>query len=374
MMKTDIHGSFRNSITSSSKNCTAESKEILSLVESAIHFVDKTRLLSSYRVAIGVNDTTNKRHLDEQRNDLSWNELEEFFPVSSKATKKRKMSNDSLNMKDKKNDKWSSMFFDLKAYQAEHGDCLVPRGYLGNKKLASWVAEQRKQYKLLQDGKTSSITPERIVLLNDINFAWRAQEAAWLKHYKDLVQYKETFGDCMVSLYDENFPQLGLWVKEQRRHYSLLMQNKGTSHMTLERVQILSNIGFCWASHEATWWQRYKELQQFKEREGTCKVPTKYPPNPKLGTWVHHQRRQYNAFKQGKQSHMTLERIRMLEMIGFVWSSRNTTKSQSESTSGIAANQNQTATNAAQVSNTTEQVDKQNDETMLTLLDILLEE
>jgi hypothetical protein len=71
---------------------------------------------------------------------------------------------------------------------------------------------------------------------------------------------------------------------------------------------------------------------------------------------------------------MTLERIRMLEMIGFVWSSRNTTKSQSESTSGIAANQNQTATNAAQVSNTTEQVDKQNDETMLTLLDILLEE
>jgi hypothetical protein len=186
------------------------------------------------------------------------------FPFHQKPKKKeRKMSNDSLNTKDKKNDKWSSMFFDLKAYQVERGDCLVPRGYLGNTKLASWVAEQRKQYKLLQDGKSSSITPERIVLLYSINFAWRAQEAAWFKHYKDLVQYKETFGDCMVSLFDENFPQLGLWVKEQRRHNSLLVQNK-TSHMTLDRFQTLSNIGFCWASHEATWWQRYKELQQIK--------------------------------------------------------------------------------------------------------------
>eukprot|EP00978_Attheya_sp_CCMP212_P000136 scaffold259_cov55-Attheya_sp.AAC.1 len=247
------------------------------------------------------------------------------------------MNNDT---KDKKNDKWTPIFVDLKAYQAEHGDCLVPRGYLKNTTLASWVAEQRKQYKLLQDGKTSSITSERIAILNEINFVWSAQEGAWLKHYKDLVQYKEKFGDCMVSLCDENFPQLGLWVKEQRRHYSLLAQNK-TSNMTLDRFQTLWNIDFCWDSHEATWRQRYKELQQIKKREGTCKIPTNYPPNPKVGTWVQHQRRQYNAFKQGKRSHMTLERIRMLEMIGFVWSSRNVTKSQSENTSHIIANQNQ---------------------------------
>eukprot|EP00978_Attheya_sp_CCMP212_P020594 scaffold59123_cov51-Attheya_sp.AAC.1 len=119
MMRTGIHGSFRNSITSSSNNCTAESKEILSLVESAIHKVDKT-LLSSWTVTTGVNDTTNKRNRDisltslnkaEQRNSLSWIELEEFFPVSSKATKKRKMSYDT---KDKKNEKWSSMCVDLK--------------------------------------------------------------------------------------------------------------------------------------------------------------------------------------------------------------------------------------------------------------------
>jgi hypothetical protein len=149
--------------------------------------------------------------------------------------------------------------------------------------------------------------------------------------------------------------------------------------MTLDRFQTLSNIGFCWASHEATWWQRYKELQKIKEREGTCKIPTKYPPNPKLGTWVHHQRRQYNAFKQGKRSQMTLERLRMLEIIGFVWSLRNLAKSQSENTSHIIANQNQMARNAAEVSNTIERVDKHIDVTsrrdsMLTLLDILLED
>eukprot|EP00978_Attheya_sp_CCMP212_P006390 scaffold14498_cov61-Attheya_sp.AAC.1 len=112
MMRTGIRSSFRNSITSSSNNCTAESKEILSLVESAIHNVDKT-LLTSCTVTTGVNDNTNKRNRDisptslnktEQRNSLTWIEVEELFPVSSKATKKRKMNNDT---KDKKNDKWT---------------------------------------------------------------------------------------------------------------------------------------------------------------------------------------------------------------------------------------------------------------------------
>jgi hypothetical protein len=46
--------------------------------------------------------------------------------------------------KSKKQDtKWLGTLGELKAYREAHGDCIVPRGYALNPRLASWVAEQR---------------------------------------------------------------------------------------------------------------------------------------------------------------------------------------------------------------------------------------
>jgi hypothetical protein len=45
--------------------------------------------------------------------------------------------------KEKKDDKWLGMLQELKEYKATHGNCIVPRGYSPNPRLASWVAEQR---------------------------------------------------------------------------------------------------------------------------------------------------------------------------------------------------------------------------------------
>lgn len=218
--------------------------------------------------------------------------------------------------------KWLTMLGLLKDYQTENGDCIVPRGYGPNPKLASWVAEQRKQYKLMRDGKPSNITPERVAALNEIEFAWNAQEAAWSRHYSDLQAYKAKFGDCLVPLSYTARPQLGLWVKEQRRHYMLLVQGR-KSHMTQARIAQLESVGFVWDSHEATWWDRFNDLKAYQAVHGNCMVPTKYQPNPRLGTWVHHQRRQHRKLKHGKTSHMTHERMEALESIGFCWTPRN---------------------------------------------------
>jgi len=217
--------------------------------------------------------------------------------------------------------KWMSMLELLKEYQSSHGDCIVPRGYAPNPKLASWVAEQRKQYKLLRDGKPSNITAERVGLLQSIGFAWNAQEAAWTRHFSDLQNYKARYGDCLVPLSYADRPQLGLWVKEQRRHYMLLVQGR-KSHMTDDRIAKLESIGFVWDSHEATWWDRFNDLKAYRDLHGNCMVPTKYGPNPRLGTWVHHQRRQHRKLKKGKPSHMTKERMEALTSIGFCWSPR----------------------------------------------------
>ena len=63
----------------------------------------------------------------------------------------------------------------------------------------------------------------------------------------------------------------------------------------------------------------FVELKKYKEKYGDTLVPSIYEDNPKLGTWVHHQRRQYKKFREGKPCHITEERIQALESLGFVW-------------------------------------------------------
>jgi hypothetical protein len=83
------------------------------------------------------------------------------------------------------------------------------------------------------------------------------------------------------------------------------MKQGKQSHMTEERITELDSIDFRWDTYEAVWLERLRELAEFNERFGTCIVPTSYQENPQLGTWVHHQRRQYKKLKEGKTCHIT---------------------------------------------------------------------
>jgi Helicase associated domain len=67
---------------------------------------------------------------------------------------------------------WKERFALLVAFHKEHGHCLVPSTYPD---LGPWVRSQRKQYKHLQDGKKSQLTPDRITKLEQIGFVFRAR-------------------------------------------------------------------------------------------------------------------------------------------------------------------------------------------------------
>ena len=75
--------------------------------------------------------------------------------------------------------------------------------------------------------------------------------------------------------------------------------------------------------HKALWLQRYSELREFRSQNGHCMLPQSYAPNPKLGLWVMHQRRQYTLKKRGKKNSFDgpdgMRRLHLLEDIGFVW-------------------------------------------------------
>jgi hypothetical protein len=67
---------------------------------------------------------------------------------------------------------YSTRLEQLRQYKVRHGDCLVPREWPENPQLGSWAASQRKQYRSLLNGKSSSLTKERRVELDSMGFVW----------------------------------------------------------------------------------------------------------------------------------------------------------------------------------------------------------
>ena len=77
--------------------------------------------------------------------------------------------------------------------------------------------------------------------------------------------------------------------------------------MTTERIRELESIGFAWRiSQTDSWSLRLQQLCGFKEQFGHCLVPRQYAANPKLGTWVNTQRRNYMLYQEAKPSPITL--------------------------------------------------------------------
>lgn len=110
-------------------------------------------------------------------------------------------------------------------------------------------------------------------------------------------------------------------VKRQRYQYKLRQAGQ-QSTLVASRVQVLEDVGFVWDSHAALWEERLNELKDYRRVNGHCNVPSTYPKNKQLSTWVKCQRRQYRLTGKGKSSNLTEERIAALDDLGFVWDGR----------------------------------------------------
>lgn len=67
---------------------------------------------------------------------------------------------------------WKLRYEELLMFKSQHGHCLVPSHYEQNVKLGTWVANQRKHYRLYQEGKQNMMTQNRIDMLNEVGFKW----------------------------------------------------------------------------------------------------------------------------------------------------------------------------------------------------------
>ncbi|CAJ1959494.1 unnamed protein product [Cylindrotheca closterium] len=166
--------------------------------------------------------------------------------------------------------------------------------------------------------------PKKRRISNDQQPRFRGyQEKQWEEQFEELLKFKEQEGHCLVPhTYPEN-QVLSRWVKRQRYQYKLKAAGKVPSTMTDVRIKKLEDIGFVWDSHATAWVNRLKELEEYREKHGDCNVPSNYPANPELATWIKCQRRQYKLFWAGnKSSSMTVERMNKLNEVGFIWKVR----------------------------------------------------
>mmetsp|Transcript_40188 Transcript_40188/g.78528 ORF Transcript_40188/g.78528 Transcript_40188/m.78528 type:complete len:459 (+) Transcript_40188:210-1586(+) len=195
--------------------------------------------------------------------------------------------------------------------------------YRKNKKLKRWVATQRENYRLLKQGKATSLNAFRIQKLTDLGLKLIVKEnrsVTWEERIEQLREFKVANGHLCVP---REHPVLGEFIRLQRTHYK---------NQTMEgsRVALLTEMGFVFLARKRmkpidrseikSWDERLQELLEFKSKYGHTRVPQKFDDNPRLGRWVNKQRREYKKMKDGKTSMMSSEKALKLFQADFVFS------------------------------------------------------
>jgi Helicase associated domain len=149
---------------------------------------------------------------------------------------------------------WDDRFEECLAFSKKSGRCKIPTAYKENHCLGVWVQEQRRNFKLLKQGKKprAELTDEQIVKLDEIGFHWgftpdpnsAESDASWEANLLKLKEYKESNGDFDVPMEGSSL-ELAKWTRAQRNQYKK-RANKVKTFMTKERVKTLEGIGFDW--------------------------------------------------------------------------------------------------------------------------------
>ena len=92
------------------------------------------------------------------------------------------------------------------------------------------------------------------------NFWCTFNAIAWDESLRELIDYKEKYGNCAVP---QNYGKLGSWVQEQRVQYRQKLKGSCVE-LTEFRIKLLNSMGFIWAiKYNSSWEQSYEVLKLF---------------------------------------------------------------------------------------------------------------
>jgi hypothetical protein len=210
---------------------------------------------------------------------------------------------------------WMKWYRELEAYAREHGNAHVPKRYVKNPPLASWIWQQRKRKngtKKRDDGTADEMTDEQVGLLDRLGFYWNKREAEWMKRFEALKAFRDKHGHCDLELVPDADAKLYRWAVMTQR--TLYHQGKLGSR----RKAKLDEIGFHWSSvaSDVTWRSMYQRLEAYCAEHGNTNVPRKWK-DAELANWVSRQR------QRRKNGEISEEEIKILNKLAFTWKTRD---------------------------------------------------
>jgi len=175
-----------------------------------------------------------------------------------------------------------------------------------------WVARQR--WKLRRERLDPAIKQR----LDAIGMVWDVFGEQWQDIYdqlKDWIRTESGRSAGNVSQ-DVEFGSVNAckWLQWQRHCYR-------TGKLSQQRIQMLEEIGFIWAPHDAKWQTAIEACEEWCELHGDLSsigsntTLGDYP----IGTFIAHQRVFF------KRRELSTERVRQLEAMGIVWDRKDVT-------------------------------------------------
>lgn len=139
-----------------------------------------------------------------------------------------------------------------------------------------------------------------------------------------LLEFEKQHGHLRVPRRYKEDPGLGNWVNKQRQQYRYFITGQKPCSLTLEKIEQLNRLGFCWdgtklddqtgspisqesSSDDSDWWTIFRELQNCVSLEPSEASAASYaharriaiiPRQSRLGKWLHKQRSAELSAKQ----------------------------------------------------------------------------
>ena len=188
---------------------------------------------------------------------------------------------------------------ELQTYKEKHGHMEVKISE--NKSLHNWIHRQRGFFKNYMEGglkKKQCMTSERIVLLEDIGFRWNynfedmdIEEEQKSASFNDVSHDQRNSKREVVDI-STNVSGSSNDDEENIKNHATVMENSMVPINDGKRLLLKPEI---MGQHKKgtkphLWQENYDALVKFRATHDHCRVPGKYPSNPKLGSWVKLQR------------------------------------------------------------------------------------
>mmetsp|Transcript_59289 Transcript_59289/g.144979 ORF Transcript_59289/g.144979 Transcript_59289/m.144979 type:complete len:856 (-) Transcript_59289:134-2701(-) len=149
----------------------------------------------------------------------------------------------------------------------------------------------------------------------------------WKKNVERFEVFRKKHGHgCVPVKYPEDQILAG-WATRQRMHYARYMgSSKGKTLLTVERVEELTRLGFCWDNFQRGWYAKFDMLSKYVEKHGSIKGASSKNSRkayPGLSAWLRFQRKVFKDYltreARAKLKDDQEERFKLLEGLDMNW-------------------------------------------------------